>query len=81
LLVWNLVLFNRAFLGNGFGVMCMRERHAGELWLTPNLTVRGVGGVQMNYLGRMGWDSRRISGGVWGRLLVTPELRLETIPR
>jgi hypothetical protein len=43
-------MFNRALLGNGFG-MCMREGRGGELWLTLNLAVRGVGAVSMNHLG------------------------------
>jgi hypothetical protein len=40
--------------------MCMRERLSGELWWTLNLTVHGVGGVQMNLLGCMGWGYGRI---------------------
>jgi hypothetical protein len=43
--------------------MCMRERLGGELWWTLNLAVRGVGGVLMSLLGRMGWGYRRILEG------------------
>jgi hypothetical protein len=47
-----------------YGTMCMRERLGGELWWTLNLVVRGVGGVLMSLLGRMGWGYGRILGGV-----------------
>jgi hypothetical protein len=62
--VQNFLLFNRALLGKWLCRMCMRERFSGELWLTPNLAVHGVGGISMNHLGRIGWGYGRISRGV-----------------
>jgi len=44
----------------------MRERLGGELWWAQNLAVSGVGGVQMSFLGHMGWSYGKISGGAGG---------------
>jgi hypothetical protein len=52
------------FSENGFGAMCMKERHGGELWWTLNLVGCGVGGVLMNMSVRIGWGFGRISEGV-----------------
>jgi hypothetical protein len=46
----NLMVFNRALLGNGCGVMGLRERLGGELRWTLNLVVYGVGGVLLSLL-------------------------------
>jgi hypothetical protein len=47
-------MFNRAFLGNGYGAVSMRERTCGEWWWTLNLTLGGVGGVLMSLCGIWG---------------------------
>jgi hypothetical protein len=54
--------------------MLMRERlYGGWLWIL-NMAVFGVSGVLTRFMGRMGWGSERILGGI-GSCLATLDLR------
>jgi len=59
----------------------MRERLGGELWWAQNLAVSGVGGVQMSFLGHMGWSYGKISGGAGGSFQSISNLLWKMVPR
>jgi hypothetical protein len=81
---WGSIIYFRSTelcWGSGFGVMFMRERpYGGWLWIL-NMVARGVGGVLMRFMGRMGWGLWKNIRRGWGSFLVTLDLRLVMAPK
>jgi hypothetical protein len=64
-----------------FGVMFMRERsYGGWLWII-NMAACGVCGVQMRFMGHLGWGYERTSRGDIERFVVILDLTSVIAPK
>jgi hypothetical protein len=61
--------------------MCMKEWPGGELLSMLNITVCGVGGFPMRFMGRMGSVCGNRSGRIGGSFLVIPYLSWKMAPK